>query len=54
MLELIKHIDDKAGVIFVLGVIACVAMFTDIANAEKLTSNIVSGLLGMAIGKIKR
>lgn len=47
---IIDKINDKAGGILVLGVIAVVAMSIGFENANSIVSNIVSGILGLVTG----
>lgn len=50
----IDQLDDKAGVIIVLGIIAIVAMYSDLQSNDEIVRLITSGLLGMATGKAMR
>lgn len=43
--------DDKTQVIVALTIISCVAMFCYGAESMAVISNVVSGLLGVAVGR---
>ena len=51
ILAILNAINDKAGVIFMLGLIACLSMILEMNNAETIITNIVSGLLGLTVGQ---
>lgn len=43
--------DDKTQVIFALTIISCVAMWCFGTESMTVISNVVSGLLGVAVGR---